>query len=232
MDQSSGGTQLVIRLDQRVFYGLIAVIGVIGIFGLGIFLGRSLNPSTPAPVARQQAGTSGQLANVQVQPGQQIQVNPDQGSQQIQVNPAQAGQSAQQNPFAGADSQAKPPASDDVAIGDNPRLAIPELKDKNYVWDFGDVKPDQKVEKTFKIKNTGTKDLTIADVKGNCGCTGTFMDPSKKTLAPGAETDLLVTYDPRVNKDKGVFISRKVRISSNDPASPVAEFSITANVQK
>ncbi len=223
MDQSNGGTQVVIKLDQRLFYGLIALVGVVGIFALGIFLGRSLNRPAASAVAVQQP--SGQ--QLQVQPGQQIQVQP---GQQIQVNPGQA-QPGQANPFQQpAQTQGQPPAGDSVAIGDNPRLAIPELQPKNFIWDFGDVRPDQKVEHTFTLKNTGTKELDIKDVAGNCGCTGTVIDPSKKKLAPGGETQLLVSYDPRVNKDKGTFISRKVRITSNDPAVPVAEFSITANV--
>jgi hypothetical protein len=221
MDQSpGGGTQVVIRLDQRVFYGLIAVIGVVGIFALGIFLGRGLSRTAGTPAVQQQAAA--QQNRVQVQPGQEIQLN------QAQAVQSQAGQA---DPFQQpAQAQAKPPAGDDVAVGDNPRLAIPELVDKNYVWDFGDVGPEQKVEHTFIIKNNGTKELEILDVKGNCGCTGTFVDPSKKKLAPGGETELLVTYDPRVNKDKGTFVSRKVRIASTDPVAPVAEFTINANV--
>jgi hypothetical protein len=217
MDQSSsGGTQVVIKLDQRVFYGLIAIIGVVGIFGLGIFLGRSLSRPAAVPVAQQQLPS--QPSGFQAQSGQQF-----------QLNPAQPAQSDQQVPLQQpAQSQASSPAGDDVPIGDNPRLALPELKDKNYTWDFGDVKPDQKVEKTLVLKNTGTKELKIEDVSSSCGCTAALV--TSDTIASGGETQLLVTYDPRVNKDKGTFIDRKVRIRSNDPAAPVAEFSITANV--
>jgi hypothetical protein len=39
-----------------------------------------------------------------------------------------------------------------------------------------------------------------------------------------------VTFDPRVEKTKGQFVTRKVMISSNDPAAPVASFLVTANV--
>jgi hypothetical protein len=219
MEKSSGGgTQVVIKLDQRVFYGLIAVIGVVGIFGLGIFLGRSLSRSAAVPVAQQQ--TLGQSGSIQTQSGQQFQLNP---AQPVQSQPGQS------NPFQQpAQSQASPPAGDDVPIGDNPRLALPDLKDRNNIWDFGDVKPDQKVEKTFVVKNTGTKELVIDDVSSTCGCAATVL--TSKNIAPGGETQLLVTYDPRVNKDKGTFVNRKVRIKSNDPAAPVAEFAITANV--
>jgi len=213
MDKENGGTQVVIRLDQRVFYGLVAIVGVLGVFVVGVFLGRMLSGSS-----RVAQFTPGQAQQFQVQPGQQ----------QFQVQPGQPGQV---NPFQQpAQSQASPPAGADVPIGDNPRLAIPELEASNYVYDFGDIGPQQKVEKTFIIKNIGTKDLNIQDVSSSCGCTAALI--SENVIPPGGQAELLVTYDPRVNKDQGTFVTRKVRIRSDDPAAPLAEFSITANVGK
>jgi len=217
MDNENGGTQVVIKLDQRVFYGLVAIIGVLGVFVVGVFLGRMLSGSSRQTAQLDRAAILQQMQQ-QAQPGQ---VQPGQ-AQPFQAQPGQA------NPFPQAVPAAKPPAGEDVPIGDNPRLAIPELADKNYTYDFGDIGPEEKVEKTFTIKNIGTKDLVIQDVSSSCGCTAALI--SEDVIPPGGEAQLLVTYDPRVNKDKGTFVTRKVRIRSNDPAAPLAEFTITANV--
>jgi type II secretory pathway pseudopilin PulG len=213
MDNENGGTQVVIKLDQRVFYGLVAIIGVLGVFVVGVFLGRMLSGSSQQTAQLDRSAILQQMQQ-QAQPGQ---------AQPFQAQPDQANPFQQQ-----AVPVAKPPAGEDVPIGDNPRLAIPELADKNYTYDFGDIGPQQKVEKTFSIKNIGTKDLIIEDVSSSCGCTAALI--SENIIPPGGEAELLVTYDPRVNKDQGRFVTRKVRIRSNDPAAPLAEFTITANV--
>jgi len=208
--QTSDAGGVVIQVDARAFLALVGVIGLVVIFGVGVLLGRALSPKAGpvAPVAR------APFQSQQVAPGQSFSVQPGQ-------------QDA--SPFQGeVQSAARPPAGDEVPIGDNPRLAIPELADKNYTYDFGDIPPDRKVEKTFTIVNKGTKDLVIYDVSSSCGCTAALVD--KDTIPPGESADILVTYDPRVNKDQGRFITRKVRIKSNDPAAPLAEFTITANV--
>lgn len=210
MDSASkrGDGQVVIKLDARIFYLVVIILGLVAAFGVGVF------------VARQVGGGSRTAAPAQAQfnlPQQQVQpVQPGQPNPFAQLPPGQTGQTA------------KSPAKKDVPIGDNPRLSIPELEDKNFIWDFGQVKPDQKVEKDFEIVNPGTKDLLIDDVSSSCGCTAALVTDNK--IPPNGKAQLRVTYDPRVNKDKGTFITRKVRIKSNDPAAPLAEFSITANV--
>jgi hypothetical protein len=120
------------------------------------------------------------------------------------------------------------PADESVPIGDNPRLALPDLVATNFNWDFGSIPPNAPVEKVFTVKNVGTKELDISNVTSSCGCTAALI--SDKKLAPGAEGQLRVTYDPRVNKDAGKPITRYVDILSNDPAAKQVRFTITANV--
>lgn len=207
--QRSEASSVVIQVDARAFLALAAVIGIVLVFGVGVFLGRALRPQGFAGAAAQSAAQ-----RQQVQPGQPF-----------QVQPGQQGANPFQEP---AQSAAQPPAGDEVPIGDNPRLAIPELAANNYTWDFGDIPPDRKVERTFTLMNKGTRELVIQDVSSSCGCTAALVD--KDSIPPGGTADILVTYDPRVNKDQGAFITRKVRIKSNDPAAPLAEFTISANV--
>ena len=209
MSKGTDSGKIVIRLDQRFFYGAVAVLGVIAIFFVGLWLGRTLlSPARPSRAALPQQQVPPVQPPIAAQPGQEL------------VPPWQAeGIEAQ--------GQAAPPAGDDVPIGDNPRLALPELEETNYTYDFGDIAPDQAVEKSFKIVNKGTKDLVIEDVSSSCGCTAALL--SENTIPPGGEAELRVTYDPRLYEDKG-FVQQKVRIKSNDPAVPLAEFSVTANV--
>ena len=203
--------QVVIRLDQRLFYALIGGVGFVVLLGVVFFVGLQLGQR-----GQQQAAVPGLQPGLQAIPGQT----------QIQVQPLRQGQ---QNPFAQpAVRQARLPAGDEVPIGDNPRLALPELAKTNYVYDFGDVPPDEIQETTVTIQNKGTKPLVIKSVRASCGCTATNM--GEDTVPPGGTTQLRVTYDPTFNNDAGKQITRKVVIESNDPAAPVVEFTIRANV--
>lgn len=206
------GTQVVIRLDQRLFYALVGGIGFLVLLGVVFFVGLQLG----------RRGQPQAAAVPAVQPG--LPAVPAQG--QLQVQPLQQGQ---QNPFAQpAVRKARLPAGDEVPIGDNPRLALPELAKTNYVYDFGDVPPDQVQETTITVQNKGTKPLVIKSVRASCGCTVANM--GEDTIPPGESTQLRVTYDPTYDNDAGKQITRQVIIESNDPAAPVVEFTIRANV--
>lgn len=205
------GTQVVIRLDQRLFYALIGGVGFLVLLGVVFFVGLQLGRR-----GQQQAALPAVQPGLQVAPGQS----------QLQVQPLQQGQ---QNPFAQpAVRQARLPAGDEVPIGDNPRLALPELAKTNYVYDFGDVPPDEVQETTVTVENKGTKPLVIKSVRASCGCTAANM--GEDTIPPGGSTQLRVTYDPTYNNDAGKQITRQVIIESNDPAAPVVEFTLRANV--
>ncbi len=205
----SGGGGVVIRLDQRLFYGCLATVAFLLAVSLVFFVGLQLGrrgQTAAAPTTFQQPG-------IAVQPG-------------IQAQPVQPGQ---QPPFnQPAVRQARFPAGDEVPIGDNPRLALPDLAKTNYVYDFGDVPPDQIQETMITIQNKGTKDLQIKSVRASCGCTA--ANTGEDVIPPGGTTQLRVTYDPTYNNDAGKQITRQVIIESNDPAAPTVEFTIRANV--
>lgn len=216
----SGGGQVVIQLDQRLFYGIIAVIGIVAIFFVGLMLGR-LTASTAQPQAA--AFPQQQVPLVQ----QQVPLAQGQG-QQLQLQQVQPGQ---QLPPIGQsiDPNLLRPAGDDIPIGDNPRLALPDLAATDYNWDFGEIASDKPVERVFTIKNTGTKELVIDRATSSCGCTAALL--SDKEIAPGGEAQLRVAYDPRQYKDQGK-VTKYVDILSNDPAAPQVRFTITAFVQE
>jgi len=139
---ASTGGDVVIKIDQRAFLIFIGLIGVVVIFFVGLWLGRV--GSAPAqPVAQVQQP-------VVAQPQQPL---------TIQQAPAPAP--------GGPDPNIMRPASDQIPVGDNPRLALPELAETDYVFDFGDIPPDRPVEHLFTIKNTGTQDLVIDKVSSS-----------------------------------------------------------------
>lgn len=140
---ASTGGDVVIKIDQKAFLIFIGLIGVVAIFFVGLWLGR-VGSGPAQPVAQVQ------------QPLAVQQVQQPLSSQQV---PAPAP--------GGPDPNIMRPASDQVPVGDNPRLALPELAEMDYVYDFGDIAPDKPVETLFTIKNTGTQELVIDKVSSS-----------------------------------------------------------------
>lgn len=73
-------------------------------------------------------------------------------------------------------------------------LDVPET-----TYNFGEIKPDQVAEHSFRIVNQGDKDRVIERVKTSCGCTAALV--SEKTIKPGKEGIIKVVYDAK----KGQF---------------------------
>lgn len=106
------------------------------------------------------------------------------------------------------------------------------------------------VKHAFGIKNTGTKELTIANLATSCHCTKvSFEYKNQKSpqfgmkgfsssdwlgkLAPREEGKIVAVFDPAFHGPQGVGpISRIVSIETNDPDRPYIEFSFSANVFK
>ena len=217
------GNQVIIRVDQRLFYGIVAFFGIIALFGVGLYVGRltsgaSRAAAPVAPVAQSQSPLA--LPQNQPQAGAQA------------VPPVTSKDTAGANPFQQQQPSAVQAPANVVPFGTDPRVIIPEIKDKAYTFDFGEVKPDQKVEKVLQLKNDGKSDLIIDNVSASCGCTAAVVSDDK--VAAGQATDLRIGYDPRVNKDAGKFITRKVQVKFHFADAPndikTQDFTITANV--
>ena len=157
-----------IRLDMRALLIGGGILAAIVIFGLAFAVGRIV--AGGGATAASQAGTAGQSAAVGSQ-------NP--GALAGGANPAAPGganpPAAGKGPYQLGGSPSDPPVPvppslqpvsvDTIPIGDNPRLALPELVASKYVYDFGEIGPTDKVEKTLVLKNDGTKPLVIDSVK-------------------------------------------------------------------
>ncbi len=147
-----------IRLDMRAALIGGGIVAALLIFLAAFAIGRMLNQ--PAQTAVQTApsapGAAPNALPQAQQPGVQL---PNQQQQQPQVLQGKPSDTPVPVPAVRA------PAGAEMPIGDNPRLAIPDLKGTGYIYDFGEIAPTQKVEKVITLKNDGTKPLEIKDVK-------------------------------------------------------------------
>ena len=117
-------------------------------------------------------------------------------------------------------------AADDTKANptiDNPNVAsdteapnpdAPVLTFAESQFDFGDIKPDSKVQHTFSFTNTGKTPLLIADATASCGCTTPSW--TKEPVAPGAKGTLEVQFDSR---GKQGLISKQVSVRANTQPS-------------
>lgn len=103
----------------------------------------------------------------------------------------------------------------------------------------------------YKIKNTGDKDLEIANMNTSCACSKTYfksktgespkfsmkgMTPAsswKGILTPLEEGIIVTSFDPTYHGPSAVGpISRIVSFETNDPDHPYIELSFSGNVVK
>jgi hypothetical protein len=92
--------------------------------------------------------------------------------------------------------------------------------------DFGDLAQGDKVEYTFKFKNSGTEPLIIANVQVTCGCTtpkGWARDP----IAPGQSGEITIAFNSMGKYGKQ---NKVVTIVSNAVNAEGGQISFTANV--
>lgn len=85
--------------------------------------------------------------------------------------------------------------------------------------DLGTLTKGQVVEISWKFKNTGTKPLTIEDVRAGCGCT--TPDKPTEPIAPGAEGVIKAKFDSQnftghVTKEVNVLANNSNRNNGTD----------------
>lgn len=136
-----------------------------------------------------------------------------------------------------------------VTLGKTDEAKIQTLEQS---FDFKDVKYDGgNVKHSFKIKNAGTKDLTIANMATSCMCTKVYLKTKTGqspefgmkghtaesswtgSIKPGEEAEVVADFDPTAHGPQGIGpISRIVSFETNDPDKPYIEFSFSGNVVK
>ncbi len=99
-----------------------------------------------------------------------------------------------------------------------------KIKFEQTEFDFGDIQSGDKVEHTFKFKNTGDAPLVLSNVQTTCGCTAPNW--SKEPIAPGASSEILIKFNSTGKKGKQ---HKVITVLSNDASSP-SKVKILANV--
>ncbi len=99
-----------------------------------------------------------------------------------------------------------------------------EVPDTKYI--FGAMKAGDKVRHTWKVKNTGTEPLMIANVQTSCGCTAPFYP--KEPILPGKEGEITLEFN---SAGKEGHVQKNALIIANAPNSPFS-IGFEAEVEK
>ena len=113
-----------------------------------------------------------------------------------------------------------PLAAQPKAAESGPKLVITEDKK-----DVGQVAKGEPIKHVFVLKNAGTADLHITDVKPSCGCTVPEFD---KVIKPGAEGKVTLTVD---TKNFSGPISKTALLITDDPNVPQKTLFLSAIVK-
>jgi hypothetical protein len=112
------------------------------------------------------------------------------------------------------------PALSQTPGGSAPKLVV--VEDKK---DLGTVAKGEPMKHTFVLKNSGTADLLVSDVKPSCGCTVSEYD---KVIKPGGEGKITLTVD---TKNFQGATSKTALVLTNDPAMPQTTLYVMAFVK-
>lgn len=93
--------------------------------------------------------------------------------------------------------------------------------------DYGKITEGQKLEVSFRFKNTGDKPLVIESVRPSCGCT--VADPPKEPVAPGAEGEIKGAFD---SNGKSGAQHKTIYVNANTKGAQSHELTFTVDVQK
>jgi len=87
---------------------------------------------------------------------------------------------------------------------------LPDMKFEEEVFDFGTITQGEKVTHDFKFKNTGDKDLVIANASADCGCT--VAEVPKQSIPSGQRNVIRVTFD---SEGKTGIITKTITVVTN-----------------
>lgn len=102
--------------------------------------------------------------------------------------------------------------------------AAPKIVAVEAIKDVGKVAKSEKVKVDFEIRNGGTAELIIQDVRPTCGCTVASFDAK---IAPGATGKIHAEVD---TIDFSGAIAKTISVLSNDPTTPRLTLTIKAVV--
>jgi len=108
------------------------------------------------------------------------------------------------------------------------RVAPPAVSIEPAAQDLGE-RPQQLVELTYTVRNTGGGTLAISKITTSCECTKATMDRTE--IPAGESAQLRVTLDPVEDNLYGNIL-RVVYLRTNDPQRPEVEAEFRVTIQK
>lgn len=105
--------------------------------------------------------------------------------------------------------------------------SAPQVTAEALEYDFGEVVQGDKVDYTFRFRNTGDELLVIESVHSSCGCTAALL--SSKQIAPGDMGEIKTTFDSNNFRNA---IHKTITMETNDPAHATVKFQITGLVKE
>lgn len=108
------------------------------------------------------------------------------------------------------------------------RAAPPAVSIEPAAQDLGE-RPQQLVELTFTVRNTGGSTLAISKITTSCECTKASMD--RIEIPAGESEQLRVKLDPVEDNLYGNIL-RVVYLRTNDPKRPEVEAEFRVTIQK
>jgi hypothetical protein len=86
------------------------------------------------------------------------------------------------------------------------------------VYNFGTITEDEKVEYSYRFKNTGSNPLVIFEAHASCGCT--IPEKPEKPILPGETGFIKVVFNSSGKKNQ--HIDKEITVRSNvSPAFPI-----------
>jgi hypothetical protein len=83
------------------------------------------------------------------------------------------------------------------------------------IKNLGRINQGQKLEVSFRFRNTGTKPLIIESVRPGCGCT--VADYPKEPIAPGEEGEITGSFDSNGREN---LQRKEITVTANTKGSP------------
>jgi hypothetical protein len=119
--------------------------------------------------------------------------------------------------FVGCDYADKTPSGKSLI----PKEAFDTSRFTTIEWidsakDYGKISEGQKLDVSFRFKNTGDKPLIIRSVRPGCGCTA--AEPPKEPVAPGAEGLIKASFNSQGREghnSKDIFIEANTKGTQN-----------------
>ena len=116
-----------------------------------------------------------------------------------------------------------------VALGCTANAESPgQIELSTTEFDLGVVPNDKPVSQVFQVRNAGRGTLEVLGLSTSCGCTTAEIGDHR--LAPGATTDLTVTYDPQAHDGATGEFTRIVYVRSDDPETPETTLTLRVKV--